>query len=144
MSKKHGLTQVLLYFLALIFMAVTGCGDGADDFKIPKYHDTDEDKCSISGRLTYNGAALPGISVQLSGYSTAYATTDENGEYEFDDLDGDQAYVVSPSSAVFLFTPESTGVEPGGSSVTNVNFEAMDCCGDDESEEDTPEDSPET
>ncbi len=144
MSKKHGLTQVLFYFLALIFMVVTGCGDGADDLKIPKYHDTDADKCSISGRVTYNGAGLPGISVQLSGYSTAYATTDENGEYEFDDLNGDQAYVVSPSSAVFLFTPESTGIEPDGSSVTDVNFEAMGCCGDDDSEEDSSEDNPET
>ena len=139
MNTKIGLSQILLYFLMLMFMMVIGCGDGADDFKLPKYHDADADKCTISGRVTYKGVGRAGITVLLSGYSNATVATDENGEYRFDDVDGDQAYVVSPSRGTLIFTPESRGVEPDGSNVDGVDFEAMDCCGDDTSEEEETE-----
>lgn len=135
MNKKISLSQIVLYSLTLMFMMVISCGGGADDFKLPKYHDTDADKCTISGRVTYKGVGRAGITVLLSGYSDATVATDENGEYRFDDVDDDQVYVVSPSSGTLIFTPESIDVEPDGSNVDGVDFEAMDCCGDDTPEE---------
>ncbi len=57
---------------------------------------------SISGIVS--GATQSGITIALSGDSTATTTTDASGKYRFDGL-ADQTYAVAPSKEGYLFEP---------------------------------------
>ena len=62
----------------------------------------------ISGALLDGtGAALEGITIELTGAKTATETTDANGEYEFADLEAGD-YVVTPTSDYYKFNPENS------------------------------------
>jgi 6-phosphogluconolactonase (cycloisomerase 2 family) len=58
---------------------------------------------SISGIVS--GATQSGVTIVLSGDSTASTTTDANGNYRFDGLAG-QTYTVTPSKEGYIFDPQ--------------------------------------
>ncbi|HEY0765425.1 MAG TPA: SBBP repeat-containing protein [Pyrinomonadaceae bacterium] len=61
---------------------------------------------TISGQVTENGVALPGVTVTLSGSQPGLRTTDSNGNYSFELADGGN-YTVTPSLLGFNFGPTS-------------------------------------
>lgn len=77
---------------------------------------------SVSGTITFNGAALPGVNVTLSG-TTNNTTTDSNGEYTFSGL-GNGSYVISASMNGYSFTPSSQTMQVNGTDVSGVTFSA--------------------
>ncbi len=75
---------------------------------------------SISGHATYNGAALAGVTVTVSGAQTASSVTDVNGFYSIPILAGGGTYVMTATLAGYSF-----GAPVTLSSVTSsptVNF----------------------
>ncbi len=125
----------------LLSAVIIGCSDlnDLDDINpaLPKASNLLEGIYKISGRITLDGEPLAGVSVHvyLEGASKGSAITDENGEYTVKDLDDGKTYTVEPGSGHYFFTPESVDVEIDGSDESNVNFEAVPCCGDEETAE---------
>jgi hypothetical protein len=63
---------------------------------------------SIGGRVTHSGGiALSGAIVSLSGYTSATATTDANGNYNFPELPRGGDYTLTVSRAHYTFTEPS-------------------------------------
>jgi hypothetical protein len=63
---------------------------------------------SISGRVTdNNGNGLGGISVSITGSKTATTLTSSSGNYSFTGLSAVGSYTVTPSSALYIFSPSS-------------------------------------
>jgi hypothetical protein len=75
----------------------------------------------ISG--TVSGAATSGVTVALSGASSATTTTGAGGAYAFTGL-ADGAYTVTPSLTGYTFTPTSTSVTLAGADATGKDFVA--------------------
>lgn len=73
---------------------------------------------SISGTIT---PATSGITVNLSGASTASTTTDGSGNYAFAGL-SNGTYNITPSQLGYNFTPSSVTVTISGANVTGQNF----------------------
>lgn len=136
MSRKNGLTHFLTCFVVLLSAMIIGCSDlnDIDDINpaLPSASNQLEDIYSISGSVTLDGDALAGVTVHvyLAGASRGSALTDENGEYKVGDLSDGETYTVEPSSGRYFFSPESVDVEIDGSDESNINFEAVPCCGD--------------
>ena len=59
---------------------------------------------TLSGRLTANGQALSGATVNLSGPQSRSRTTDANGNYSFK-VEAEGNYTVTPAEANYLFSP---------------------------------------
>jgi hypothetical protein len=75
----------------------------------------------ISGRVS--GATAVGVSIALSGASSANVTTDTNGDYSFGALaNGD--YTVTPSKSGYIFSPANYSVTINGADVTARDFAA--------------------
>jgi hypothetical protein len=77
---------------------------------------------TISGRITDSGAALSGVTVALSGASSATTTTSGTGSYSFAGLSRG-TYTVTPSRGGYTFTPPSRTFSNISSSQT-ANFTA--------------------
>lgn len=60
----------------------------------------------ISGKITENGVALPGVTVTLSGSQSGLRTTDSNGDYSFELIIAGN-YTVTPALLGFTFGPTS-------------------------------------
>lgn len=77
---------------------------------------------TISGRVNF-GAPLSGVTVNLTGATTATTQTDANGDYSFPSiLNGN--YTVTPQLAGYRFTPVSRAVIVNGANQTGQNFVA--------------------
>lgn len=65
---------------------------------------------SLFGRVVSpRGLPMAGVTITLSGASTATTVTDENGAYSFADI-GSGSYVITPSLAAITFTPSARNV----------------------------------
>ena len=78
---------------------------------------------SISGQVTSNGSGLSGVTMALSGASSATTITDASGNYTFTGLDNG-SYTVTPSRTGFTFSPTSSPQTVSGADKTSVNFTA--------------------
>ncbi len=78
---------------------------------------------SVSGTVTLNGKAQSGVTMTLSGASSAPKVTDVNGKYTFTTLPAG-VYTVTAAKAGYLFTPASKGVTITTANVISVNFAA--------------------
>ena len=76
---------------------------------------------SISGQATSNGSGISGVTMALSGASTATAITDASGNYAVTGLDNG-SYTITPSKTGFTFSPTSSQQTVSGTDVTGVNF----------------------
>ena len=61
---------------------------------------------TASGNITLGGNPMSGVTVALSGSSSASATTDSNGNYSFT-LNAGGSYTLTPSKANYVFSPVS-------------------------------------
>ena len=79
---------------------------------------------SISGKVaTGGGAAVSGVTMTLSGASSATATTDASGNYSFSNLAAGN-YTVTPSLTNHTFTPASRSYANLSANQTAQNFTA--------------------
>ncbi len=78
---------------------------------------------SISGRVTYNGSGLSGVTVSLTGAASSSRTTDSNGNYTFLGLQNG-TYTITPSKEGYSFSPTSLQVTVSGANVTGKDFTA--------------------
>ena len=76
---------------------------------------------SISGTVTQNGSGLSGVTVSLSGTSTASTTTDANGNYSFGDL-AKGSYTITPSLTGDTFSPSSSSQTVNNTNISGVDF----------------------
>ena len=97
-----------------LWVTLAGVDLGSVDFTSSRLH-------SISG--TVSGDVTAGVTVSLSGASTATTTTDGTGAYSFTDL-WDGAYTITPSLAGCRFDPAKRAVALAGADVGGVNFTA--------------------
>ncbi len=79
---------------------------------------------SISGQISVGNSGLAGVSVALSGPTTAIVTTDGSGNYTFSGL-SDGSYTVTPALTGYTFTPTNLAATVSGSDVTGENFTAV-------------------
>ena len=118
--KRHRRANVLAVFCALtsVFLILHGCGgddDGGGGTVAVTY--------SISGQVTSTGSGLTGVTMALSGASSATTTTDVNGNYTFTGL-ASGSYTITPSRTGFTFSPTSRQQNVGGADIIDVNFTA--------------------
>ncbi|MDQ4120238.1 MAG: hypothetical protein M3209_02075 [Acidobacteriota bacterium] len=81
---------------------------------------------TISGQITSNGNALPGVTVSLSGSATNSKTTDSAGNFSFADLPAGGNFTVFPMLANHAFTPSSQTFNNLTANKT-ANFTAVQC-----------------
>jgi protocatechuate 3,4-dioxygenase beta subunit len=79
---------------------------------------------SISGRVREGSAGVGGVTMTLSGDSSATTTTDPNGDYIFTNLAAGGDYTVTPTAPLFTFTPPQRTFNDLNASQTNADFEA--------------------
>ena len=79
---------------------------------------------SISGTITGGGGL--GTIVTLSGPTSLSTTTDSSGNYSFTGLIAG-SYLVAPSDAGYVFTPESQTITLVSANATGVNFTGQAC-----------------
>jgi len=78
---------------------------------------------SVSGQVTSNGSGLSGVTVALSGTSSATTITNAGGNYTFTGL-YNGSYTVTPSRTGFTFNPASSPQTVSGANIPGVNFSA--------------------
>lgn len=76
---------------------------------------------SISGRVTYNGTGLQGVTVLVTGAGSGVVATDADGNYA---LTGARAgsYTITPSRSGYAFTPTNRAVTVGTADVIVADF----------------------
>lgn len=106
---------MILGLLMLALLIAGGCGRSVDA-PIPVFY-------TISGTVTVGGAALPNVTITLSGGATGTTTTDESGNYSFTGLlNGD--YTVTPSLTDYTFNPSSLNATIDAADITGQDFAA--------------------
>src|SRR5512141_2758850 len=117
-SNRHRRAYSLAVFCALasVFLILNGCGgdDGGGGGVAVTY--------SISGTVVTFGP-LSGVTMTLSGSSSATAITDASGNYAFTGL-VNASYTITPSRTGYTFSPTSSTHTVSGASITSVNFTA--------------------
>jgi hypothetical protein len=76
---------------------------------------------SVSGQVTSNGSGLSGVTVALSGASSATTITGASGNYAFTGL-YNGSYTITPSRTGFTFNPASSPQTVSGANTPGVNF----------------------
>jgi len=79
---------------------------------------------SIKGYITDSNGGISGITVNLTGEDTNSAATNLSGLYQFTGLEQGN-YTVTPSSAIYLFTPAYLSYSPLSANRTGQNFTAV-------------------
>lgn len=101
--------MALLSCLVVFLCSCNGAGDGF----IPTH--------SISGNVTAGGVGVAGVSIVLSGNSSAIVTTDANGNYSFHGL-GNGSYTVTPNDPSLVISPFNSQQVIDGQDLVGVNF----------------------
>ena len=77
---------------------------------------------SISGTVrTSGGSPISGVTMALSGASSATTSTDGSGNYNFSGL-SNGSYTLTPSMSGYTFAPTSRNVNMSGANVTSQDF----------------------
>ncbi len=114
MSK--GIVPVLvcmMFAVGLVACSGGGSGSGAPS----------NDNYSISGTVTSSGTGLQGVTMTLSGASSATVTTDSSGNFSFSGL-VNGSYSISAGKSGYIFNPASSAQSVNGSNITSVDFTA--------------------
>ena len=114
---KYASAVIMVFMISAL---VAACGGGGGGGSAPPPVAT---TYAISGTATRSGAALSGVTMNLSGAASAVATTDVSGNYSFAGL-ADGNYTVTPGKTGYAFTPLSLAVTVSGNNITAQNFTA--------------------
>ncbi len=80
----------------------------------------------ISGRVADNmGVGTPNVTVDLNGSAEGSVQTDSNGDYAFANLPADGFYIVSATSEVITFSPESLSVDALTGNFSGFDFQSF-------------------
>jgi len=106
MNGQRFSNKILLSFLLLIFLTLTGCDsiEGLTDDIFP--HHDDPDKATISGMV--KGDVKEGVMITLSGDDSDTTVTDQDGNYSFHLKSGN--YYLTPSLTGYTFYPISLNI----------------------------------
>lgn len=107
------LVRVLMMVMILYACGGGGGGGGEVGGANPTY--------SISGTITLSGNSFQGVTITLSGASTANTTTDASGNYSFTGL-SNGTYIVTPSMTGYTFNPINLAITISGANSSSVNF----------------------
>lgn len=112
---------MLVSITTMVVMIAGGCGGGGGDsgtanLPVPLTY-------SVSGNITSGGIGMGGVTVVLSGNSSATTTTDNNGNYSFNSVQNG-SYTVTPGKDGYAFTPANRSFTVNGANVTSINFTA--------------------
>ena len=77
----------------------------------------------LRGRVTFNGAALSNVTLNLNGAEAVTLTTDNNGNYEAAVLNNGN-YTLTPTRQNYVFNPSNRNINYSGLSQTNLDFAA--------------------
>ena len=102
--------------LAIVVLADCGGGGNGDGGAVAVTY-------SISGQVTSNGSGLSGVTMSLTGASSATTITDASGNYTFTGLDNG-SYTITPSRTGFTVSPTSSPRTVSGADIPAVNFTA--------------------
>lgn len=111
MKRLFCLAAVVL--LSVVFLSACGGGGGGGSAPPATY--------TISGVVS--GATATGVTINLTGASTATATTATDGSYSFTGL-ANGNYTVTPSKTGYIFNPITLSVSVSGANATGKNFTA--------------------
>ena len=100
------------FFVLCLLAALTGCGGSA-----PKTY-------SVTGKVTFGGEGLAGVSVSYSGGSVS---TDENGEFVIENLQ--EATRLTAEKEGYIFTPAGVSVSSLSPSAEIEGFLCVDLAG---------------
>lgn len=100
------------FFVLCLLAALTGCGGSA-----PKTY-------SVTGKVTFGGEGLAGVSVSYSGGSVS---TDENGEFVIENLQ--EATRLTAEKEGYVFTPTGVSVSSLSPSAEIEGFLCVDLAG---------------
>jgi len=101
--------NLLFLLCAVVLSVIAACGISV----ISSY--------SISGTVTQNGTGLSGVTVSLTGTSSASATTDVNGNYSFAHV-ANGSYTITPSFSGYTFSPPNSSQTVSNANISGVNF----------------------
>ena len=110
-------TTFYLLFIISLWSCGGGGGGGGTGSTPPSVY-------NISGTVTSGGSGLAGVTMTLSGASSATTSTDANGAYQFSNLAAG-SYTITPSRPTCTFAPSSLSVSVTNSNVTGQNFTGM-------------------
>ena len=79
---------------------------------------------SISGRVIFDDAGLPGVTLTLSGTQNATTVTDSDGKYAFTGLGYGGTYTIKPSLEGYTFEPSNRFFSPLTQNFSNSDFTA--------------------
>jgi hypothetical protein len=108
---------VIVYFMCMGLSLFLACG-GSSDSPAPAV------TYSISGAVTYGGAAISAVTVTLSGAASTTTTTDASGNFSFSSL-SNGSYTVTPSKTGYSFSPTNKSVSISSASATGNDFQAL-------------------
>ncbi len=102
---------LILFSMISLLLTLSGCGSSG------------ELTWSASGTVTSGGAPISGVTVTLTGPSSAVFITDANGNYGFSGL-SQGTYVLTPTLAGYAFVPPNRPAYLYGSNADGFNFTA--------------------
>ena len=114
-NPSHSYASAGTYTVALQATNATGSNSSSQNVTIG------QNTYSISGTITSNSAALSGVTVTLTGGSTA--TTNASGVYTFTGVPNG-TYTLTPALSGYSFTPTTTSVTVSSANATGKNFTA--------------------
>ena len=103
-------------FVLLAIVVLAGCSNDDNPIVVPVAV-----TYSISGQVASTGSGLSGVTMALTGASSATAITDASGNYSFTGLDNG-SYTITPSRTGFTFSPTNSPRTVSGADITAVNF----------------------
>ena len=111
---------VMVLLAGMVSFGCGGSGGGSDPVPGPGPEETYD----LTGTITISGgAALPGVTMTLSGAGSGTAMTDASGNYSFTGL-ANGSYTVTPSLAGYTFDPTNQAVTISGANVPLISFTA--------------------
>jgi len=105
-------------FVLLAIVVLAGCSNDDNPIVVPVAV-----TYSISGQVASTGSGLSGVTMALTGASSATAITDASGNYSFTGLDNG-SYTITPSRTGFTFSPTNSPRTVSGADITAVDFAA--------------------
>jgi hypothetical protein len=102
-----------IFMIISIAVLLAGCGGGGGE-------DNPSNSYSITGSVS--GVIQQGVTITLSGASSASVTTNAGGNYTLSGLIDGSSYTVTPSKPGYSFSPPSINIIIDGANSTANNF----------------------